>query len=65
MLGVLGLEALLEAEAAPAEAVALAERREAARRDKDFGEADRLRDALRGWAGRCATARRDRSSSQA
>ena len=51
MLGVLGLEALLESEEAPAEAVALAEQREAARRDKDWGEADRLRDALRdmGW----------------
>jgi cysteinyl-tRNA synthetase len=51
MLGVLGLEALLESEEAPAEAVALAERREAARRDKDWGEADRLRDELRdmGW----------------
>jgi cysteinyl-tRNA synthetase len=51
MLGVLGLEALLESEPAPAEAVALADRREAARRDKDWGEADRLRDELRdmGW----------------
>jgi cysteinyl-tRNA synthetase len=51
MLGVLGLEALLESEEAPAEAVALAERRESARRDKDWGEADRLRDELRemGW----------------
>jgi cysteinyl-tRNA synthetase len=48
MLGVLGLEALLESEAAPAEAVALAERRDAARRDKDWSEADRLRDELRG-----------------
>jgi cysteinyl-tRNA synthetase len=48
MLGVLGLEALLESEAAPAKAVALAERRDAARRDKDWGEADRLRDELRG-----------------
>jgi cysteinyl-tRNA synthetase len=51
MLGVLGLEALLESEEAPAEAVALAERRESARREKDWGEADRLRDELRdmGW----------------
>jgi cysteinyl-tRNA synthetase len=51
MLGVLGLEALLESEEAPVEAVALAEQREAARSDKDWGEADRLRDALRelGW----------------
>jgi cysteinyl-tRNA synthetase len=48
MLTVLGLEALLESEEAPAEAVALAERRDAARRDKDWGEADRLRDELRG-----------------
>jgi cysteinyl-tRNA synthetase len=52
MLGVLGLESLLEAEAAaPPEVAALAERREAARRDRDFVEADRLRDELRdrGW----------------
>ncbi len=51
MLGVLGLEALLESEEAPREAVALAEQREAARRDKDWAEADRLRDELRdmGW----------------
>jgi cysteinyl-tRNA synthetase len=52
MLGVLGLESLLEAEeAAPPEIVALAERRDAARRDRDFVEADRLRDELRdlGW----------------
>jgi cysteinyl-tRNA synthetase len=51
MLGVLGLEALMESEPAPPEAVALADRREVARRDKDWGEADRLRDELRemGW----------------
>jgi cysteinyl-tRNA synthetase len=51
MLGVLGLEALLESEGAPAEVVALADQREAARRDKDWGEADRLRGELRdmGW----------------
>jgi cysteinyl-tRNA synthetase len=51
MLWVLGLESLLEVEAAPPEAVALAERREAARRDRDYAEADRLRDELRdlGW----------------
>jgi cysteinyl-tRNA synthetase len=51
MLGVLGLESLLEAEEAPPEAVALAERRDAARREKDWSEADRLRDELRqmGW----------------
>ncbi|MGH2949622.1 MAG: cysteine--tRNA ligase [Solirubrobacteraceae bacterium] len=52
MLGVLGLEALLEAdEGPPPEAVELAERRAAARAAKDWGEADRLRDELRtmGW----------------
>jgi cysteinyl-tRNA synthetase len=51
MLGVLGLEALMESEPAPPEAVALADQREAARRDKDWAEADRLRDELRdmGW----------------
>jgi cysteinyl-tRNA synthetase len=52
MLGVLGLEALLEAEeGAPPQAVALAERRAEARAAKDWAEADRLRDELRdlGW----------------
>ena len=52
MLGVLGLESLLEAaEGPPAEAVELAARRQAARADRDFAEADRLRDELRamGW----------------
>ena len=52
MLGVLGLEALLEAqEGAPPEAVALADRRAAARDARDWAEADRLRDELRamGW----------------
>jgi cysteinyl-tRNA synthetase len=51
MLWVLGLESLMEAEEAPPEAVALAEQREAARRAKDWAEADRLRDELRdiGW----------------
>ena len=52
MLGILGLERLLEAEeGAPAEAVELAERRAAAREAKDWAEADRLRDELRdlGW----------------
>jgi cysteinyl-tRNA synthetase len=51
MLGVLGLESLLEAEEAPPEALALADRRDAARRAKDWAEADRLRDELRdmGW----------------
>ena len=51
MLRVLGLESLLETDAAPADMVALADQREAARRAKDWGEADRLRDELReaGW----------------
>jgi cysteinyl-tRNA synthetase len=52
MLSVLGLESLLSAEEGPPpEAVALAERRGAARAAKDWGEADRLRDQLRelGW----------------
>ena len=51
MLQVLGLESLMEAEHAPAAVVALADRREAARRAKDWPEADRLRDELRemGW----------------
>jgi cysteinyl-tRNA synthetase len=53
MLGVLALDNLLEAgERAPAEVVALAERRRAARAARDFAEADRLRDeiAAAGWA---------------
>jgi cysteinyl-tRNA synthetase len=52
MLGVLGLENLLERDGgAPAEVVDLAERRAAARSQRDFAEADRLRDELRarGW----------------
>ena len=52
MLGILGLERLLEAQAgAPPEARELAERRGAARTAKDWAEADRLRDELRemGW----------------
>ena len=49
MLGVLGLENLLEAgEGAPAEVVELAERRATARASRDFAESDRLRDELRG-----------------
>jgi cysteinyl-tRNA synthetase len=52
MLGVLGLEALLDAAAeAPAEVRELAERREQARAERDFAAADRLRDeiASQGW----------------
>jgi cysteinyl-tRNA synthetase len=52
MLGVLGLENLLEAEEGPpGEIVELAERRQAARADRDFAESDRLRDEIRagGW----------------
>jgi cysteinyl-tRNA synthetase len=52
MLGVLGLEALLEgAEGPPAEAVELVGRRGEARAARDFAESDRLRDELRamGW----------------
>jgi cysteinyl-tRNA synthetase len=52
MLGVLGLESLLEADAgAPPEARELAERRAAARGARDWAQADRLRDELRelGW----------------
>ena len=66
MLGVLGLENLLERGGrAPAEVVALAERRAAAREARDFAEADRLRDELRAAAGRSATARAGPSSSRA
>ena len=52
MLEVLGLESLLEAgEGPPEEAVALAERRAAARAERDWAAADALRDELRqlGW----------------
>jgi cysteinyl-tRNA synthetase len=52
MLSVLGLESLLvKEEDAPAEAWDLAERRDGARKVRDFAEADRLRDELRtlGW----------------
>ena len=50
-LGVFGLESLAESEDAPAEVVALAEQRVAARAEKDFPEADRLRDEIEaaGW----------------
>jgi cysteinyl-tRNA synthetase len=52
MLGVLGLENLLDRGREPmAEDLELLEARQAARAAKDFAEADRLRDALaaRGW----------------
>jgi cysteinyl-tRNA synthetase len=52
MLEVLGLEGLLaREEGPPPEAVALAERRAAARDTRDWAEADRIRDELRaaGW----------------
>lgn len=53
MLDVLGLAGLLDvgAAVAPPAAVALSERRERARRARDYAEADRLRDELRalGW----------------
>ena len=50
-LGIFGLESLAEADEAPSEAVDLAERRQAARNARDFGEADRLRAELEaaGW----------------
>ncbi len=50
-LALFGLESLGAVEAAPAEVVALAEARVAARDAKDFAEADRLRDAIAdaGW----------------
>jgi cysteinyl-tRNA synthetase len=52
MLGVLGLESLLDAAAeAPAQVRELAERREQARAERDFAASDRLRDeiAALGW----------------
>ena len=53
MLGVLALDNLLDVQAvaAPPEATALLERRQAARAQRDWAEADRLRDELRslGW----------------
>jgi cysteinyl-tRNA synthetase len=53
MLDVLGLASLMESRAAPVsdEAAGLRDAREAARRQRDWAEADRLRDQLRalGW----------------
>ena len=53
-LGIFGLESLAEEEAAPAEIVELAARRQAARESRDFDEADRLRHELEaaGWEAR-------------
>ncbi len=50
-LDLFGLGSLAESEAAPAEIVELAERRRQARADRDFEEADRLRDEIdaAGW----------------
>jgi cysteinyl-tRNA synthetase len=50
-LELFGLGSLADAVAAPPELVALAERRQAARAGRDFGEADRIRDEIeaRGW----------------
>jgi cysteinyl-tRNA synthetase len=48
MLHVLGLESLMERDEAPTHVVALADQRAAARRAKDWAEADRLRDELHG-----------------
>ena len=50
-LALFGLDSLAEQEEAPAEVVALAERRQAARAARDFDEADRLRDEIEaaGW----------------
>jgi cysteinyl-tRNA synthetase len=50
-LSLFGLEGLAAPAAVPAELVELAEQRQAARADRDFGEADRLRGEIesRGW----------------
>jgi cysteinyl-tRNA synthetase len=50
-LGLFGLDSLAEAREAPAELLELAERRQRARAERDFGEADRLRDEIdaAGW----------------
>ena len=51
VLGVLGLGALAQADAAPAEVEELANARDAARVRRDYAEWDRLREeiAARGW----------------
>jgi len=56
-LGLFGLESLAEEEAAPADVVVLAERRQAARAARDFAEADRLRSEIEaaGWEARDAS----------
>ena len=53
-LAVFGLESLAVEEAAPAEVVELAERRQAAREAREFAEADRLRSEIeaQGWEAR-------------
>ncbi|MBA3434693.1 MAG: cysteine--tRNA ligase [Actinobacteria bacterium] len=53
-LGVFGLESLAEQDEAPVEIVELATRRQVAREERDFDEADRLRDELEaaGWEAR-------------
>ncbi len=50
-LAVFGLDSLAAQDEAPSDVVGLAKRRSAARRDRDFGASDRLRDELaeRGW----------------
>ena len=53
-LGIFGLESLAELGEAPPEIIDLAERRQAARESRDFGEADRLRTEIEaaGWEAR-------------
>jgi cysteinyl-tRNA synthetase len=55
-LEIFGLDSLAEQESAPPEVVELAERRQAARAAREFGEADRLREELeaKGWEARDA-----------
>jgi cysteinyl-tRNA synthetase len=50
-LAIFGLESLADVVSAPADVVALAEQRQAAREGGDYAESDRLRDELdaRGW----------------